>query len=52
MVHCPIERGVNMLKTYVTLVMGEVPSKARVIKAIPKALTNNARANSRNFRAV
>ena len=33
------------LNTYVTLVMGDVPNKAFVINAIPKALTNNAIAN-------
>ena len=39
-VHCPIVSGVNMLATYVTLVMGEVPSSAFVMNAMPKAFTN------------
>lgn len=41
MVHCPIVIGVNILNTYVTLVIGDVPNRAFVIKAIPKAFTNN-----------
>ena len=45
MVHWPIVMGVNILNTYVTLVMGEVPNNAFVINAIPKALTNKAVAN-------
>ena len=40
MVHCPIVHEVNMLSTYVTLVIGEVPSIALVMNAIPNALMN------------
>ena len=40
MVHWPMVNGVNMLSTYVTLVMGEVPRAALVINAMPSALTN------------
>lgn len=46
-VHWPIVSGVNMLNTYVTLVMGEVPNNALVIKAMPKALMNSETRNSR-----
>lgn len=43
MVHWPMVNGVNMLSTYVTLVMGEVPRAALVINAMPSALTNRRR---------
>ena len=46
MVHCPIVSDVNMLSTYMTLVMGDVPSKALVIKEMPKALMNRETTNS------
>lgn len=34
--------GVNMLRTYVTLVIGEVPRAALVMNAMPNALMNRA----------
>lgn len=48
MVQMPIVYGVNMLNTYVTLVIGEVPNMAFVIKAIPKAFINKDIINKNN----
>lgn len=42
-----MESGVFRLNTYGILDIGEVPSKERVMKLTPKALTNKAAANTR-----
>ena len=46
-VHTPMVYGVNMLRTYVTLVIGEVPRAALVMNAMPNALTNRAIRNKK-----